>query len=87
MIRPQDPPVCARKGCTRGCKNSRYPHSSPLRENIDARLTDAEDRCRRLGSGTRSSEFWAAAVALNDAATDFDREIGRALGVIRSQGH
>lgn len=85
-------PLCKREGCIlpRGTsqRDSQNYHCSGLCRTVDVELRRTERVCNALGS---NGELWAAAVAVNDALTEYRRlhaevrEAARSVGITNEQ--
>ncbi len=79
-------PRCIREGCTRNAARG-HDTCSTLCRVIHQELESAQ----RIGEATGDGNYWAAAVALNDALTDYIanyRRVGQAardVGISRKQ--
>ena len=73
-------PTCIREGCPR-VRAKNHLTCSVLCTIVSDKLSQAEELCRLLGPGPRSSALWAAVTTLNDAVSELYRETRRAEGV------
>jgi hypothetical protein len=68
--------LCRREGCEQPVSESKpgNRYSSFACRAIDYELRDAQRLCRAIGpASTAASELWAAAVALSDAFSEYQR--------------
>lgn len=64
--------MCVREGCPRRA-NKDHPTCSLLCRVMVDKLAETERLCHRLGDTEKSRELWLAAVALNDALSEYLR--------------